>query len=542
MDLLMRFSIKTKLKMILGIIILSYVVMAFLTINNLNTISNKFEDIRERAVAGKIYTLEINRDMNYVSRLGRNIMLGSNLKKDLLKLNKRIESITKNFDKLLETALSPEEKDLILKSKETTLAFVNYAKDLAIKLKNTDVKNRHLAYQIYKKEATPLAEEARKYFSQLTALKDKSFHQALEELHQYTKLAKETVLIGAPAFLFIISAFIFAIIVSISKPLNNFSTKFTTITSGDLTVDLKCRARDEIGSLARLFNGFLNKLKEIIKRVKTNAVSVTEQTEILLNEGSELINRNHQSVSHLSQIVDSMNYIKNATEKVKENVETTVKLTKKTEKQSDEGKEKVKASIESIKEIDKETAKLSQILNNLNSSSEKIGEIIHLINNLSEQTNLLALNAAIEAARAGVYGKGFAVVADEVRSLAEKTQEATKDIQEIIFSLQEESSNANESMQQTQKKVKLGAYNISETGKAFDEIVNAVKDINKASISIEEAVQEQSELVETITKNVEELNQEAHNNTTKISKVVDIIKSLQKDSKDLMERVSIFKV
>jgi len=140
-----------------------------------------------------------------------------------------------------------------------------------------------------------------------------------------------------------------------------------------------------------------------------------------------------------------------------------------------EGQKAVADTLVAIKDISEVIHRAEDVINGLGKSSEKIGSIIEVIDDIAEQTNLLALNAAIEAARAGEHGKGFAVVADEVRKLAERTATATKEISELIKGIQGETSQAIKAIEVGTQKVEHGSKLSDEAGKAIEKIVEGIE-------------------------------------------------------------------
>lgn len=138
--------------------------------------------------------------------------------------------------------------------------------------------------------------------------------------------------------------------------------------------------------------------------------------------------------------------------------------------------------------------------------SDSISSVLDVIRGIADQTNLLALNAAIEAARAGEHGRGFAVVASEVRVLAQKTQESTGSIQEMIATLQGGADRAARSMQETLSKAQAGASNIGRAGELLIEIAEGVSAISDRNLQIATAAEEQSAVAEDINRNIVEIS------------------------------------
>jgi methyl-accepting chemotaxis protein len=141
----------------------------------------------------------------------------------------------------------------------------------------------------------------------------------------------------------------------------------------------------------------------------------------------------------------------------------------------------------------------------LGKSSDQIGRIIGVIDDIADQTNLLALNAAIEAARAGEQGRGFAVVADEVRKLAERTTKATKEIADMIRTVQEETKVAVAAMEEGTKQVEEGVTTTSRAGDSLKQIIHMSEQVGEMITHIATAATEQSSATEEINKNMDQI-------------------------------------
>ena len=162
------------------------------------------------------------------------------------------------------------------------------------------------------------------------------------------------------------------------------------------------------------------------------------------------------------------------------------------------------ASMSGISERVKQTA---TTLEKLGARSNQIGEIVGTIEDIADQTNLLALNAAIEAARAGEQGRGFAVVADEVRALAERTTKATKEIAQMIKTIQNETSDAVRSMGEGVTEVERGTQEAAKSGSALDDILTQINAINMEVNQIATAAEEQTATTMEITNNIQQMSE-----------------------------------
>ncbi|MFZ2960361.1 MAG: methyl-accepting chemotaxis protein [Candidatus Ozemobacteraceae bacterium] len=171
-----------------------------------------------------------------------------------------------------------------------------------------------------------------------------------------------------------------------------------------------------------------------------------------------------------------------------------------------EGRKAVAETIETMESIKDEVLGLESVIEDLNSASKQIGEIVNTITNIAYQTNLLALNAAIEAARAGEHGQGFTVVAEEVRKLAEESGEAAEDIGKKVKGMLEKTGTAVQSINKGTAKVKEGVNVANTAGNNLSAIVAAVDKVNKVIQEISKASSEQSANIDSLRQNIESIS------------------------------------
>jgi len=207
-----------------------------------------------------------------------------------------------------------------------------------------------------------------------------------------------------------------------------------------------------------------------------------------------------------------------------------------------EGGKVVKETISGMQRIEDVVLKSAKTVQLLGESSEQIGEIAQVIDDIADQTNLLALNAAIEAARAGEQGRGFAVVADEVRKLAERTTKATKEIAETIKRIQKDTLLAVESMDEGTAEVGKGKELAIKAGEALNEIVDESKRVVDLVNQVAAASEEQSASAEIISKNIEAINtvtQESAGGTQQIAHAAEDLNRLTLNLENLIAQFKI---
>jgi methyl-accepting chemotaxis protein len=174
------------------------------------------------------------------------------------------------------------------------------------------------------------------------------------------------------------------------------------------------------------------------------------------------------------------------------------------------GQKEVDKTQQTISLLANKVGEAAVVINNLSEGSREIGSVLDVIQGIAEQTNLLALNAAIEAARAGEQGRGFAVVADEVRSLAGRTQQSTRQIQEVIKRMQDGSQQAVDVMKQGQEQASLSVDQARRAGEALDAINSSVTRINDMNTQIATTAEEQSVVAADINKNFDRITYSAN--------------------------------
>jgi methyl-accepting chemotaxis protein len=263
-------------------------------------------------------------------------------------------------------------------------------------------------------------------------------------------------------------------------PINKVTKKLKEISesNGDLTQRIGYESKDEMGELSDSFDLFMDKLQTIIKEVSGSAKTIsflsgnlnaaTTATTQSLDEISNTITEIASSTSDGAAVSEETSASLAEASKFSESTYIATKNTslnsKKAKEAAEEGSAKISEIVSSITDIANSSKEVSVIINDLDISSKKIGDIIQIITGISAQTNLLALNAAIEAARAGEAGKGFSVVAEEIRKLADESNSAATQISALVKENQLKSASAVSSVGQVEGKVSHGVTKASEVG------------------------------------------------------------------------------
>jgi len=206
------------------------------------------------------------------------------------------------------------------------------------------------------------------------------------------------------------------------------------------------------------------------------------------------------------------------------------------------GAQVVERTVTVMEQIAEKVQESARTVENLGARSDQIGAIIGTIEDIADQTNLLALNAAIEAARAGEQGRGFAVVADEVRALAERTTRATKEIGEMIKTIQKETKGAVAVMEQGVSQVETGTMEAAKSGEALHDILEQINDVAMQVNQIATAAEEQTATTSEISSNMHQITQVVHQTSAGAQESASTASQLNGHAEELQRLVRQFKL
>lgn len=279
---------------------------------------------------------------------------------------------------------------------------------------------------------------------------------------------------------------------------------------GDLTKRVPINGKDEIAELGKWFNVFIEKLQGMISKVAHVTDKVASASVELSATAEEMSKGAEGLTSRTAQTATAVEEMNATVAEVAQNSGKAAGMAQETVQTAKGGRDVVTETIDGMQQISDAVTQSASIIAALGKSSDQIGEIVRVIEDIADQTNLLALNAAIEAARAGEQGRGFAVVADEVRKLAERTTKATKEIGDMIRQIQHDTKGAVTSMEDGTQKVSSGVTLVNKTGETLGKIAEMVTQTSDMIRQIAVAAEEQSVATQHIAGDLE--------NVAKVSK------------------------
>ena len=367
-------------------------------------------------------------------------------------------------------------------------------------------------------------EEARAIFK---GDSNKTFRSMLESMDEIIKIAAQVgqkddddVFNSARAWIIgllaaiVVIAFGLAVARAVSRPLNEAVSVAERVAQGDLTVDIRSDSKDETGMLMHSLRAMNDSLNKIVSEVRYGTDAITTASQEIATGNLDLSSRTEEQAGSLEETASAMEELTATVKQNADNARQANQLAASASDVASQGGEVV--------------GQVVQTMEGITESSNRIADIITVIDGIAFQTNILALNAAVEAARAGEQGRGFAVVASEVRSLAQRSASAAKEIKQLI----------DDSVQ----KVGAGSQLVERAGATMSEVVASVKRVTDVVAEISAASSEQSTGIEEINRAITQMDEVTQQNAALVEEAAAAAQSLQDQAGRLSQVVSVFKI
>ncbi|ELS9252928.1 methyl-accepting chemotaxis protein [Vibrio parahaemolyticus] len=312
--------------------------------------------------------------------------------------------------------------------------------------------------------------------------------------------------------------------------------------SKNLSVPFGMDCKDEYGDVARELEKTRRQLHDVIQMQINASDELATLTEVMTLSMSETKESAQEEFNEIDQLATAMSEMSSTVQTVADHAQTASSLTEQASTQAVTGQQFLQSTVTKMSELSSDIASSAQAVNQVEERVESIGSVVGTIQGISEQTNLLALNAAIEAARAGEAGRGFAVVADEVRNLAQRTQQATVEIQEMITQLQASATSAVDLMEKSVVEAAEGVELVSNAGSELDGIVAQVTQINDMNFQIATASGQQSSVAEEMSQNLTNVRELVEASVVVVTELLETSEMMQSNAEELDKKIKSFSV
>ena len=455
----------------------------------------------------------------------------------VLNLTKEMDTLNTAFSETISSREMQDVFDRYIRARATFLPLQERILATAMAGKKDEAKTLFLVG-----DARNAAHEMESAIDRLMDLKRQSGEASIQSNRATTSSATMTVVVF---FLIGVAAAVtlaFVVTRSATRTLRELLRSAEAIAHGDLTVSIVQRSADETGLLAGAFGRMAANLRETLRSLAEVSAAVANASSEISSSTEQMAAGAQEQTSQAGEVASAVEEMTKTIVENSRNALATAETAKMAKSTAEEGGKVVQETIIGMKRIADAVEASARTVTALGASSDQIGEIIGVIDDIADQTNLLALNAAIEAARAGDQGRGFAVVADEVRKLAERTTKATKEIAAKIKTIQTETAGAVSSMEKGTKEVTVGITLADRAGASLNEIVGGAQKVTEMVSRIAAASEEQSSASEQISKNVEAISTvtgETAVGTTQIAKAAGNLNQLTDTLRQILARFTL---
>jgi len=454
-------------------------------------------------------------------------------------IKKLRQDMTEHAEKVEKTLLTEEGRRAFNEFKESRKVYGGFIdKILELDAAGKDAEAKALMHG----DAFKAAMHEQDLLNQLVDSKKKQAKLTAEHNDETVSVATK-LLIGVSAVAAVLAIFLGVVISRmITVPLSATVKVAERLAEGDLTAQVTVNSKDEVGQLEAAMSHMLQSLRNLVGQTVQISAGIASASTQLHSTSEQIATGAEEVAAQTGTVATASEEMAATSSDIARNCHAAADSAGVAACTTQSGFAIVQHTVDGIRTRGEHTKENAKIISNLGERSEQIGAIVGTIEDIADQTNLLALNAAIEAARAGEMGRGFAVVADEVRALAERTTKATKEISDMIRTIQQETKVAITSMEEGVKGTEKGAVEAAQLETSLQQILEQVNDVTMQVSQIATAAEQQTATTGEVTTNIQQITEVVQQTASGAEETAAAAAQLAGQAQDLQNLVSKFKL
>ena len=534
MSMFQNLSIARKFTFAFGLICLLCIALGSYTVITLRSINEEVVDSRDNALPSLLLLAEIRANFNSLRRMDLDLLICPNQQCLGTYEEKREKTLNDYLDLVKQyapIASYPGEKDAFEKFNLSAAKYLEISNRVSSLISAGKTKD---ALELTMSDSTiDLFNQA---FSGMSDDFKLNARFGAEDANKAAKDGTRAITITIVVSLLVVALCgLIGIILTrmIGPPLMLATVALERVATKDLTVMVEVRSADEIGRLGTALNTCVTSMRSVLDSMAQGVSTLSSASEELSVRSTQTSGNTNAQSDKTNQIAAAAQEMTATIGEISHNAETAASASRQSAEKATEGGAVMNAAAATMERISTATQSVAGKMRELAARSEEIGKVVTVIQDISEQTNLLALNAAIEAARAGEHGRGFAVVAGEVRRLAERTRAATQEISGTITSIQNETRQTLDLMQESNHAVGSGIDETTRARTSLEAIIGAAHDVEHMIHLIASAATEQTAAAGEISQSATQISQLATENSHAAEETAEGCKQLSSLAHDL---------
>jgi methyl-accepting chemotaxis protein len=485
-----------------GLVALLVLLLGSFSMLQMSEMNKQSADVNDNWLPSVLSLGEMSQDILRLRALTLRLMLNSDesaTQQNLARVEEfknQLHTAQNSYEKLI---ASPEERTIYERFKQAESSYLQEQSKIVAAVRQNDL---DAALAVANGQLNGHADSMAKALADLSELNRVGASAAAEKADQVFSSARTWVIVMMLAALVLTVILALLLTRSIVAPLTEAVRVAEVVAGGNLTQSIEVQGSDEPARLLSALKTMQQSLRNTIQNISDSSTQLASASEELSAVTEDSTRGLHQQNNEIEQAATAVNEMTSAVEEVARNAVSTSEASSESNRTAQHGREQVRQTVESISHLADDVTHTASEVEQLAGQVRDISKVLDVIRSIAEQTNLLALNAAIEAARAGEAGRGFAVVADEVRALAHRTQQSTREIEQMVSGIQQGTDKAVNAMQNSNSRARSTLDVAKAAGQALDEIAAAISQINERNLVIASASEEQAQVAREVDRNL----------------------------------------